>query len=153
MDTRFKVLTDMRLLEQRTVPLADPTLVVPTTALYLFQGEWLTWNGTTLGRLAAPGVSAMSFPSIEAEFQSDSRALGAISTLWGGSYEFLTSMYDILNIPATVGAACYVNLLAAPSVAPQLSRQMISSVVTGSVIARVTATVSGGFLRCIRIWT
>lgn len=152
--TRFKVLTPLHLVHFESFPLESATLLDPSSASKLYQGEWLKLgSGGTLDRLSAAGPTTVAvFPILDEESSYDTRALGKVSTIMG-SFEFMTQVYDASNAPANIGDPCYVGLAVYPA-GSGVNRMIIDDNAAGgnSVIARVIAPPSGGWLKAIRIW-
>ncbi|MFH1914054.1 MAG: hypothetical protein ABIK45_07260 [Pseudomonadota bacterium] len=155
MTKRFEILTPANYVQFRSKDVTPTTMLDPTNASALLQGEWLQKDPTAgtdrLMRLAAPGATGiMVFPVFDMEGSYDMRALGQVSVPWASTFEFATQLYDAAHTPATVGAACYVGLIAYLAV----NRMIIDdNTATGTTImARVTETVSNGWIKAIRIW-
>lgn len=152
MTKRFEILTPNNYVHFMSKDLADATIVDPTSASQLLQGEWLQLDANgALARLAMAGATTMClYPVLDMESQGDIRALGQVSVP-DGVFRFRTQLYDAANPPGpAVGAACYVGLIAYSGV----NRMIIDDNTAGGTTAmgRVLKLASGGWIEAIRIW-
>ena len=155
MTKTFEILTPINLIEFRSKAVADTTILSPTGTAPLLQGEWLQLDPTAgadrLMRLAMAGATTdMLFPAWDMQGQYDVLALGQVSVPWASSFEFATQLYDTAWTPATIGAACYVGLIAYGGI----NRMIIDNNNAGgtAIMARITATAVNGWIKAIRIW-
>lgn len=98
----FEPVTDILKVHRRDIPLADGSLVNPTSANPLVDGEWVTTNASNQAvraadiALAGNEATQWSFPVWSEKGRSDVQAMydKKVPVIYLGSYEFDTRIYD-----------------------------------------------------------
>lgn len=146
----FELVTELQTLIRRDFPLADPTLLSPSGATALIDGEWLELVAYKLARGAAnPDTSSLAFPLHSEKGRYDTQAIGKATVLYLGQYEADTKVFEgtpavgtlltVQNGATDLGGGVYRRILKAKTGA--------ASTVVG--IVTKTAASNGGKLRFV----
>jgi hypothetical protein len=109
----FELITELQTLTRRDFTIADSTILAPTGALPLVDGEWLEINSSYQLARGATGVqsySPLTFPVHTERGRYDTQAIGKVNVLMLGMYEAETQVMVASGI--TLGEGLIVNSLA-----------------------------------------
>lgn len=102
----FTLISELIPLTRRDFPAADPTLLSPTNANPLIDGEFLELNSSYQMARGSGSGNATAVPLHTEKGRYDTQALGKVSMLYAGQYEAETTVVAIAGL--AVGDALMV---------------------------------------------
>jgi hypothetical protein len=95
----FRLVTEAQAIIRRSFPLADPTILKPSNANPLVQGEWLGLNTSYKMARGAGAQSIPTRPNWAEKGRYDTQVIGKVPILWLGDFEADTLIFGA-NITA-----------------------------------------------------
>ena len=140
------LVTDVQSLIRRDLPVADKTLVKPSTANVILDGEFLFVNTNSQAvRASTDGIGWMCFTE---KGRMDVQGIGKVTVLYGGTFEADTQVFTAAAL--TLGGK--VSIGAAVDIGDGQSRSGLVNAASGEVLGYVTRLPAnnGGKLRFIQ---
>lgn len=141
----FKLITEVQTITRRDFVVADRDLLVPSNTNPLTMGEWLQIDANY--QLVRGDGSVPAFAMFVETGRSDIQAIGKVTTLFLGSYEAETLIFNSGAAPA-LGAALEVATVTYDSKNKSGLQTQAASLTVGYVTR--TADSNGGYLRFIQ---
>ena len=88
----FRLVTPVERVDRKDMNLADRTLIVPSNANPLLDGEWLEYDAAK--KAIRSGGLSLSWAVWAERGRSDTQALGKCPVLYMGTYEADTTIFD-----------------------------------------------------------
>ena len=139
-----KLVSEFQSIQRRPFELGDPSILVPTHAQPLVEGEWMELNATyKMIRGAADPGAVPAFCYFAEQGRYETQAIQKGPFLYMGAYELDTKIMD------AGGLAVNDALEVAPVSIGGIVRRALQKLTTGHEVARVTRlpNVNNGFLR------
>ncbi len=156
----FVLISELQTLTRRDFPLVDSTILQPTGAAPLLDGEWVelasasyaVQRATTGQGALHEGKNMLQWPVSTERGRYDTQAIGKVNVLFSGMYEAETAIVDTTSL--VVGSLLTVQDKTIQGVA--LRRALALQVAAGStgivivgVVSRLTTTNTGTKVRFV----
>lgn len=144
----FNLVSEFQLIQRRSFELADPTILQPTAAIPLVEGEWLELDTNyKMKRGTVNPAAVRSFAYFAEKGRYETQVLGKGPFLFVGPYEADTLIFDGTGL--TVGAGLEVANVTVGGVV----RRGLVLATTGYVVGHVTrlAANNKNYLRFVTV--
>jgi hypothetical protein len=145
MNVNFELVDDVQSLRRRDFPVADRTLVNPTNANPLMDGEFMNLNASY--QLIRGANGSLGFGLFVEKGRFDVQAIGKVTVLMGGTYEADTRVFTASGL--TLGGKLQIS---ASVTVDTLTKSGLANYSSGEVVGYVTRLPAnnGGKLRFLQ---